>query len=121
MFLTEPDLYRRKTGRGCRRTFDGTGTANKVKNEQRVRIPLKVTAWQVENKLQVWILLPIEIQLLIKLWEASPMCRRMLHNYSWNTRPSQSCHFYQLLVFSFSKIFIQGTSLEASQDWPRLN
>jgi hypothetical protein len=33
----------------------------------------------------------------------------------------QSCNFYQLLVVSFSKIFIQGTSLEASQDLSRLN
>lgn len=49
------------------------------------------------------------------------MCRRMWHNYSWNARPSQSCHFYQLLVFSFSKIFIQGTSLEALQGLSRLD
>jgi len=33
----------------------------------------------------------------------------------------QGCHFYQLLVVSFSKIFIQGTSLEASQHLSRLD
>jgi len=33
----------------------------------------------------------------------------------------QGCHFYQLLVFNFSKIFNQGTSLEMSQDLFRLD
>jgi hypothetical protein len=44
MFLTELDLYRRKRGRVCPRTFDGTTLQTKLKNDQRVRIPLKVTA-----------------------------------------------------------------------------
>ena len=72
MFLTKPDLYSRKEGRSCRLTFDGAALLTKVGNEQRARIPLKMTASKPKISRRCGFSYQLKSNYLIKLWGSQP-------------------------------------------------